>query len=33
MELKELCRLNGIEDPKRHKLKVGEQLKLGASRG
>ncbi len=33
VELKELCRLNGIEDPKRHKLKVGEQLKLGASRG
>ena len=33
VELKELCRLNGIDDPKHHKLKVGQELVLGGGRG
>lgn len=31
--MEELCRLNGIADPKRHKLKVGDVLHVAASRG
>jgi membrane-bound lytic murein transglycosylase D len=33
IELRELCRLNGIADPRRHKLKVGVELSLPPSRG
>ncbi|MCM2335012.1 MAG: LysM peptidoglycan-binding domain-containing protein [Anaeromyxobacteraceae bacterium] len=33
VELKELCRLNGIADPRRHKLQVGQQLQLKGDRG
>jgi membrane-bound lytic murein transglycosylase D len=33
IELKELCRLNGIDDPGHHKLRVGDELVLGGRRG
>jgi len=33
LELKELCRLNGIADPNHHKLKVGVELLLAGGRG
>ena len=33
VELKELCRMNGIADPRHHKLKVGAQLLLKGDRG
>ena len=33
VDFKELCRLNGIDDPERHKLKIGQELVLGGSRG
>jgi membrane-bound lytic murein transglycosylase D len=33
LALKELCRLNGIDDPDHHKLKVGAQLVLVPQRG
>ncbi|MBK9516393.1 MAG: LysM peptidoglycan-binding domain-containing protein [Anaeromyxobacter sp.] len=33
VELGELCRLNGISDPRRHTLKVGAVLKVAGDRG
>jgi membrane-bound lytic murein transglycosylase D len=33
VELRELCRWNGIEDPRRHKLLAGKQLVVYAERG
>jgi membrane-bound lytic murein transglycosylase D len=33
VDLGELCRLNGISDPRRHTLKVGAVLKVAPSRG
>jgi len=33
LELQELCRLNGIHDPRRHKLQIGVTLKVAPEKG
>jgi len=33
LELNELCRLNGIHDPRRHKLQIGAVLKVAPEKG